>query len=249
MCCSYILRKLEEAEMNNLKTLLEQLKIDNPDSRISVMENYMEGILEWNEKVNLTSITDRTEFVQKHFADSLLGCGLSEFANAERIIDVGTGGGFPGVPLAICFPEKKFVLMDSLDKRIRIVTALCEENGIKNVTAIHGRAEELARKKEYRENFDLCISRAVANMSTLSEYCLPFVKEGGAFMAYKGPNCESEINDALRAIGLLGGSLDRIETMSAPGADFRHSLVIVKKTDKTPNTYPRKAGTPAKKPL
>ena len=162
------------------------------------LRQYMEGVLAWNEKVNLTAITDRDAFVQKHYIDSLLCAESLDFTESTSICDVGTGGGFPGVPLAVCYPDKEFVLMDSLQKRVKIVRELCDEIGLRNVTVIHGRAEELARKKEYRENFDLCVSRAVANMQVLSEYCLPFVKPGGYFIAYKGADCEAEISDASR---------------------------------------------------
>ena len=231
--------------MDELKVLLEQLNIKDTEEKIRTLENYMEGVLRWNEKVNLTAITDRKEFIQKHYIDSLMCAGSLEFTKASSICDVGTGGGFPGVPLAVCFPEKEFVLMDSLGKRVKIVNELCEETGICNVIAVHGRAEELARRPEYRENFDLCLSRAVANMRVLCEYCLPFVKKGGTFIAYKGAGCRQEVDEAEKAIRLLGGEKPRIENLS----QLDHSLVFICKTENTPKTYPRKAGTPAKSPL
>ena len=205
----------------------------------------MERILEWNKSVNLTAVKDREEFIQKHFIDSLLCAGSLEFTEASSICDVGTGGGFPGVPLAVVFPEKNFVLMDSLDKRVRIVRQICEELGINNVEVVHGRAEDLARKEEYRDSFDVCVSRAVANMRVLCEYCMPFVKPEGSFIAYKGPDCEEEVREASKAISLLGGQTARIETLEHLG----HCLVYVTKRTATPKAYPRKAGTPAKKPL
>ena len=231
--------------MEKLRAFIGKLNIDCADDKAARLMLYMEGVLSWNEKVNLTAITDRDEFVNKHFIDSLLCAETPEFTGSSSICDVGTGGGFPGVPLAICYPDKEFVLMDSLDKRVRIVRQLCEELGIANVTVIHGRAEELGRNKEYRDCFDLCVSRAVANMRVLAEYCLPFVKPGGAFIAYKGADCESEIDDARRAVRLLGGEPPQIRPLSELG----HSLVVVKKKEPTPAAYPRKAGTPAKKPL
>ena len=155
--------------MNNLEILLDKLGIDYCNDTISKFEEYMKGILEKNKYVNLTAITDRDEFIRKHYIDSLLCADSDEFINSQSVIDVGTGGGFPGIPLAIAFPEKDFILIDSLNKRIKIINELCEYIGITNVKAIHGRAEELARKKEYREHFDVCVSRAVANMSTLAE--------------------------------------------------------------------------------
>ena len=217
--------------------------------RVRMLEEYMDAVLDLNQHINLTAITDRAEFIRKHYADSLLCAGLDEFKSAGTIIDVGTGGGFPGIPLAVVFPEKKFVLIDSLNKRIKIINELCEKIGIKNVTAVHGRAEELARRKEMREAFDLCVSRAVANMSTLSEYCLPFVKVGGCFMAYKGPDCENELLDASHAVDVLGGDVLRIESPSYDGLDFDHRIIVIKKVINTTSRFPRKPGTPSKEPI
>ena len=199
--------------MEKLRKFLEQLNIKNVDAKIVTLEKYMNEILEWNEKVNLTAIKSREEFIQKHYIDSLLCASADEFTNAKNIIDVGTGGGFPGVPLAVCFPEKKFILMDSLAKRLKIVDEICVKLDIKNVKTLHGRAEDLGRRKDFREHFDVCVSRAVANMSTLSEYCLPFVKLGGCFIAYKGTDCESELSDALKAVSAWGQTRARL---SAP---------------------------------
>lgn len=231
--------------MSELRTFIEQLHIANPEEKEEQLIKYMEGVLEWNEKVNLTAITDRDEFIQKHFIDSLLCAETLEFTASSSICDIGTGGGFPGVPLAICYPNKQFTLMDSLEKRLKIVRQLCDEIGVENVQVVHGRAEELAKQKDYREQFDLCVSRAVANMRVLSEYCLPFVKAGGCFIAYKGPDCQSEIDDARRAIQILGGGEPEIRALS----HLDHSLVLISKVSNTPPAYPRKAGTPAKKPL
>ncbi len=243
--------------MQSLTDIMKQLNIDNAQAKATILYRYMEGILDWNEKVNLTAITDREEFVRKHYIDSLLCVDADVFREARTVIDVGTGGGFPGVPLAVCYPEKDFVLMDSLAKRLRIVDELCLKLGIKNVKTLHGRAEELARQKGIRDTFDLCVSRAVANMSTLSEYCLPFVKAGGHFVAYKGPDCEKEVNNASKAIKLLGGKLEKTVNVSESDvfseegvfSEFDHNLVYVKKTSATPKAYPRQAGTPAGEPL
>ena len=231
--------------MENLKQLIEKLNIDDADEKLRLLERYMEEVLQWNEKVNLTAITDRAEFVQKHLIDSLLCAETLAFTASSSICDVGTGGGFPGVPLAVCYPEKDFVLMDSLGKRVRIVQQICDELGIENVRTVHGRAEDLAREDAFRDQFDLCVSRAVAAMRVLCEYCLPFVKQGGSFIAYKGPDCESEIDDARRAIRLLGGSEPEIR----PLPYLEHKLVIIRKQNATPDAYPRKAGTPSRKPL
>ena len=173
--------------MDKIRKALDELGIKYNDEMIGKFSIYMDGVLEWNEKINLTAITDRDEFIEKHFIDSVLAAGASEVLNAENVIDVGTGAGFPGIPLAIIFPDKEFVLMDSLNKRLKVINDLCRRADINNVTTVHCRAEELAKNREHREKYDLCISRAVANMSTLSEYCLPFIKPGGYFLAYKGP--------------------------------------------------------------
>ena len=169
---------------------------------------------------------------------------------AETVIDVGTGGGFPGVPLAIIFPEKQFVLMDSLNKRLKVIDDLCAKAGITNVVTLHGRAEDLARMKEHRDKYDICVSRAVANMSVLSEYCLPFVRKGGYFLAYKGPNSEEEVKAAMKAIDILGGRVESYtEAFSADVFDFSHYIICIKKIKETPAKYPRKAGIPSKDPI
>ena len=162
---------------------------------------------------------------------------------------MGTGGGFPGIPLAIAAPDKKFVLMDSLNKRIRIIRELCDEIGIKNVEAIHGRAEEIARNKIYRQNFDLCVSRAVANLSVLSEYCIPFLKKGGWFLAYKGPDVGEELEESKKAVHILGGKIRKTEQVAVNNFAFDHKIIFIEKTKDTPPKFPRKAGTPSKDPL
>ena len=168
------------------------------EEKNAILEKYMEGILAWNEKVNLTNITDPAEFRIKHNADSLMCVDFPEFLEAETVIDVGTGGGFPGIPLAVYAPEKQFILLDSLNKRLKIIDELAGELGIKNITLVHGRAEDAARAKEHREKYDLCVSRAVSNLATLSEYCLPFIKVGGYLLAYKGPGAEEEVKEAAK---------------------------------------------------
>lgn len=210
---------------------------------------YRDLALEWNNKVNMTTITNSEEFLQKHYIDSLTCAETPEYKAAATILDLGTGAGFPGIPLAVLSPDKEFVLLDSLNKRVRIVAELAETIGLTNVRLVHGRAEDLARKPELREHFDLCVSRAVANLATLSELCLPFIKVGGTFIAYKGPDCEKEIESANRAAGLLGSRLERTEHPSPPGFHSGHTLIIYRKTRKTPSTYPRKAGTPSREPL
>ena len=235
--------------MDKLKFFFEEMNIAWNNDKAAKYEKYMDNILELNKSINLTTITERDEFILKHYVDSITCANSEEFLEANSIIDVGTGGGFPGVPLAIAFPEKKFTLIDSLNKRVRIINDLCSKLGIKNVKAIHGRAEELGRQNNLRESFDLCISRAVANMSTLSEYCLPFVKIGGTFIAYKGPNCREEIENAELAMEKLGGEVYGVFYNELEGFEFDHVLVYIDKINSTPKKFPRKAGTPAKEPL
>ncbi len=210
---------------------------------------YMEGVLRFNEEVNLTAITDREEFIIKHFYDSLMVADYTEYAHAKKIIDVGTGAGFPGIPLAIFSPEKEFTLMDSLNKRIKIISELAAEIGVKNVETVHARAEELGHNKGYRERYDLCVSRAVANLATLSEYCLPFIKVGGYFMAYKGPEPEAEIAEAKDAVETLGGEIREVRLAELIDYGISHNIVVIKKIKPTPKKYPRKAGTPSKDPI
>ena len=235
--------------MDKIRKALSELNIECTDKMLNQFSVYMEGVLEWNEKINLTAITDRDEFIEKHFIDSVLAADSPEVRAAESIIDVGTGAGFPGIPLAIIFPEKSFVLMDSLNKRLKVIDDLCARAGITNVTTVHGRAEELARNKQHREKYSLCVSRAVANMSTLSEYCLPFIKLSGYFLAYKGPDCEAELKEAENAVRTLGGKITDIRETDISDYNLSHKIIYVKKVKETPAKFPRKAGIPSKEPL
>ncbi len=239
--------------MIGLEQILQELNIDEMPSKLYQFRRYQERILWWNEKVNLTSIVDPAAFEAKHFVDSLLAAGEEEFQRSKRIVDIGTGGGFPGIPLAIAYPDKEFLLVDSLGKRLKIVEEIAGELEINNVTVLHSRAEDLGRNKKYREKFDLCVSRAVADLAVLSEYCIPLVKRGGNFIAYKGPDGGAEAERCEKAIKLLGGKL---VSADKPGIVERidnyhleHTLVIIHKIGKTTFAYPRKAGTPAKNPL
>lgn len=235
--------------LNPLKKTLEAMNIENSQELIEKFRIYMEGVLEWNEKVNLTTITDPDEFAIKHFVDSIICANYPEYINAAKIIDVGTGAGFPGIPLSIISPEKEFILMDSLNKRLKIIDELCQRADIKNVVTLHARAEELAKNKAHRERYDLCVSRAVANMAVLAEYCLPFIKVGGFLMAYKGPEAENEVREAEHALYLLGGRAEEIRNGNLKEFGIDHKVVVIKKVSNTPSKYPRKPGTPTKEPL
>ena len=235
--------------MKQLIDYLENNNISFDDETVAKFEGYRSRILELNEHINLTAIKDPEEFTLKHFVDSITCYNIPEYQDADRILDLGTGAGFPGVPLAILSPEKEFVLVDSLNKRLKIIMQLCDELGIKNVTTVHGRAEDLAKQEIHREKYDMCISRAVANLNVLSEYCLPFVKVGGYMAAYKGADAQNEVDDAKKAMKILGAVDYRLHDSSIGDSGRDHQILLVKKGNKTPSKYPRKAGTPVKEPL
>lgn len=232
-----------------LQAAFGRLTIPWTEEKEQILLSYMERILERNRQVNLTAITGQEKFIEKHLVDSL-DCARAEgFSRAATVIDVGTGGGFPGVPLAVAFPEKSFTLVDSLQKRVRIVDELCRELGIANVRAVHGRAEELARREVFRDRFDVCVSRAVAGMRTLCELCLPFVRPGGVFIACKGAEAVREVQEAQNAIERLGGQVSGIIGQDRSRYREEHCLVLVEKLRATDPKYPRRAGQPGRKPL
>ncbi len=235
--------------MEKLKDALVAFNLSNDNEIIQRFEDYMNLILSWNEKVNMTAIKDRDEFIVKHFIDSLCCADNGHYMDAESIIDVGTGAGFPGIPLALVSPDKEFLLIDSLKKRIRIIDEIIDKLQIKNVRTAHGRAEDLAREGMYRQKFDICVSRAVSRLSVLVEYCLPFVKKGGWFIAYKGTDADLEAEDSKNSISLLGGSLYGICDANMNKYGVFHRMVYINKIKDTPKEYPRRAGIPVKRPL
>lgn len=210
---------------------------------------YKNLIQEWNEKINLTSILDDDGIIKKHFIDCIKVFSFKELNNVETLIDIGTGAGFPGIPIAIMNPNLKVTLLDSLNKRVNFLKEVCDKLELKNVELFHGRAEDFARKKEFREKFDVAVSRAVANMNVLSEFCLPYVKVKGCFIALKGPAVDEEIKGSKNCITILGGSIEDIIETYIEDTDLNHNLVIVRKLKECSKTYPRKAGTVTKKPL
>lgn len=210
-------------------------------------ENYRKLLIEWNERMNLTAITERDEIILKHFIDSLTV--LKYIPSDSKIIDIGTGAGFPGIPIKIFDESVDITLMDSLNKRINFLNTVINELNLKKIVAIHGRAEEMARNNAYREKFDIAVSRAVANFSTLLEYMIPFVRVGGKCICMKGPDVNDEVNNGINAMKQLGAELEEISEFSLPDSDIKRSIVIVKKIKSTAKAFPRKAGIPSKKPL
>lgn len=210
---------------------------------------YYELLVEWNKVMNLTGITEFDEVMRKHFLDSLSIVKAIEKKNMLRVLDLGTGAGFPGIPLKIMFPEWDIVLLDSLNKRIKFLNEVIGQLGLQKISTIHGRAEDFARKEEYREKFDLVVSRAVANLSSLSEYCLPYVKQQGIFVSYKASDVEEEVREAKKAVTVLGGNLEKTVEFQLPDTDIDRTLLVIQKIKKTPGKYPRKAGLPSKEPI
>lgn len=232
-------QKLQE-ESNKIR-----IKIGEKESR--TFYDFMKILLVENEKVNLTAITDENEIIVKHFIDSLT---INKYLiNANKILDLGTGAGFPGIPLKIVNKDKEFVLVDSLNKRIEFLNKVKEKCELENLELIHSRAEDLAKNINYREKFDVVTSRAVANLRTLAEYLLPFVKKEGICICMKGPNVDNELEEAKNSINILGGKIEKIEKIFLKENDMERNILIIRKIQNTPNKYPRKAGIPTKLPL
>lgn len=228
---------------------LEELGINYTQNDIEKFLKYYNLLIERNKVMNLTAITEFDDVVSKHFLDSLSIVKVMDFSNIESMIDVGTGAGFPGIPIKIMFPDIKVTLLDSLNKRIKFLGDVAEELELNKIDMYHGRAEELGRNVEHREKYDLCVSRAVANLSSLSEYCLPFVKVNGRFVSYKSGDCDKEIEESENAINKLSGNIEKVEKFNLPYSDISRSFVSIVKVKKISDSYPRKSGIPLKKPL
>ena len=235
--------------LEKFKNGLQQLHIELSEKQMEQFLQYYEMLIEKNKVMNLTAITEFDEVVEKHFLDSVSLTQQLDLHQSLKVLDLGTGAGFPGIPLKIVFPELEITLMDSLNKRVLFLQDVISSLQLQNIEAVHGRAEEAAKNKKYRESFDICVSRAVANISTLSEYCLPFVKIGGSFISYKSSTIEDELKDGKKGIAILGGKVKDVYKFTLPDSELQRSFVIIEKEKKTPKAYPRKAGTPSKDPL
>lgn len=231
-----------ESKMNALGIVLTDVQKQQFDKFYGLL-------VEWNRVMNLTGITEYEEVNEKHFVDSVSLVKAIDIDKVQTVIDIGTGAGFPGIPLKIAFPHLKVVLLDSLNKRINFLNVVINELGLTDIKTIHGRAEDYAKQAEYREQFDICVSRAVANLSTLSEYCIPYVKVGGMFIPYKSGEIDEEVQQAKKAIQILGGKLEEVIKFQLPDTEINRSFVKINKTQNTAKKYPRKAGLPTKEPL
>lgn len=236
--------------MNNVLTeKVKELSIVLNDKQIQQFEQYYNILVEWNKVMNLTAITEYEEVVEKHFLDSLTIVYAINMEKIETLIDVGTGAGFPGIPLKIAFPHLKVTLLDSLNKRIKFLNEVIDLLELNDIKTIHGRAEDYAKQSEYREQYDICVSRAVANLATLSEYCLPYVKMDGLFVPYKSGEIDEELKSSEKAVSILGGKVEEVVKFQLPGTDIGRSFVKIHKIKETKKKYPRKAGMPTKEPL
>lgn len=240
---------LEKYDTSQFIQDLKELGVSLTDKQIEQFLIYYELLTEWNSFMNLTAITEYEDVLKKHFVDSVSLIQAVDVRKKLTLIDVGTGAGFPGLALKIAYPELKVTLLDSLQKRIKFLDAVIEKLGLEGIETIHGRAEDFAKPQKLRESFDLCVSRAVANLSTLSEYCLPFVKVGGYFIPYKSEKIAQEKEEAEKALELLGGKFERQIEFMLPSSDIYRNLFVIKKVKETPKKFPRKAGLPAKEPI
>ena len=236
-------------DFTRFQKILEKWEIPFSKEQQEQLITYYEMLVEKNKVMNLTAITEFEEVLDKHFLDSISLAQYVDLTKPVSVIDLGTGAGFPGMPLKIMFPDLKITLADSLNKRILFLDEMISELGLTDIQTVHARAEDLAHDPNYREQYDYCVSRAVANLSSLSEYCLPFVRIGGSFISYKSGEIEEELAAAKKAIFLLGGQFDRVIPFQLEGTDLNRSFVVIRKEKKTAKTYPRKSGMPTKKPL
>lgn len=234
---------------NVLTKKVKELSIVLNDKQTQQFEQYYNILVEWNKVMNLTAITEYEEVVEKHFLDSLTIEDAINMEKIETLIDVGTGAGFPGIPLKIAFPHLKVTLLDSLNKRIKFLNEVIDLLELDDIKTIHGRAEDYAKQAEYREQYDICVSRAVANLATLSEYCLPYVKVDGLFVPYKSGEIDEELKSSEKAVSILGGKVEEVVKFQLPGTDIGRSFVKIHKIKETKKKYPRKAGMPTKEPL
>ncbi len=230
-----------------IKDAFNKIDLILNDKQAEQFLRYYELLIQKNKVMNLTSITEFDDVVLKHFLDSLMICKIQKLEGS--LIDVGTGAGFPGIPLKIMYPDLKVVLLDSLNKRVQFLNEVIRELGLENIKAIHGRAEDLAKQKIYREQFDYCVSRAVANLSSLAEYCIPFVKIGGYFIPYKSGKIQEELDSGKKAINILGGTVEIVKEFELPQTDIFRCLLYIRKIENSPQKYPRKAGMPTKEPI
>lgn len=240
-----------EKQLEIFEKDLKQLHLELSKKQILQFISYYELLIDWNSRMNLTAITEFEDVLKKHFIDSLsLIIAVSDLAQKQYdLIDVGTGAGFPGIPLKIAFPNLKITLLDSLNKRIQFLNEVICKLELQDIEAVHGRAEDFAKPDQFRERFDLCVSRAVANLATLSEYCIPFVKPGGFFISYKSEKVNVELEEAKKAISVLGGSFQKNIEFLLPHSDITRNFIVIQKKNKTPLKYPRKAGLPSKEPI
>ena len=236
-------------DTSKFEKALEKLNIHLSDQQMEQFMKYYEMLVETNKVLNLTAITEFDEVIDKHFVDSLALIQVMDLNRPLKVIDVGTGAGFPGIPLKIAFPELEIVLLDSLNKRIHFLNDVIDTLGLEKISTIHGRAEDFGKNPEYREQFDLCVSRAVANLSTLSEYCVPFIQIGGHFIPYKSGKIQEELDSSRKAVDILGGKIENCVTYALADTDMERSLVVIEKVKATKKAYPRKAGKPSREPL
>ncbi len=247
--------RLKKYDTKQFEEDLKEIGIVLNEKQIYQFIAYYEILMEWNSVMNLTAITEFDEVLKKHFVDSLSIVKAYDFSNEWNnknnlcMIDVGTGAGFPGIPIKIVFPDVNVTLLDSLNKRIKFLNEVIIKLGLKNIDAVHGRAEDYAKQDQLREKYDLAVSRAVANLSTLSEYCIPFVKQGGKFISYKSEKLIEELSAAEEAVTVLGGKTVGQVDYLLPGSDIYRNLLIIEKIKSTPKKFPRKAGLPSKEPI